>query len=284
MKNLLNILFALLLLLTGHQAFAQVDVRVEPVRREFLVGEPVALRITFVNHTDRTITLQNTEKTRWLNFSIQRRGQSAPLSAKATPKFPAVTLGPGNTQSFQVDLRPYYNFNHEGRYNVTATVVMDGGRSTRTSNTAYVTLTQGGTVQTFDIQARGQKLRVAVKLLNVDGDACLFGQVTDASSNAVLGACFLGKYLSFMKPCIKLDSAMNLHVLCQSTPEFFTYSVMNTYGARSSMTFYKRAGGPIDLISTGGGLRPIGLTPYTKKAAQDAQLHDASDRPTSRPR
>ena len=42
MKNIISMILAALCLLLAGQAFAQVEVRVQPVRKEFLVGENVA--------------------------------------------------------------------------------------------------------------------------------------------------------------------------------------------------------------------------------------------------
>ena len=83
-----------------------------------------------------------------------------------------------------------------------------------------------------------------------------------------------------MEPRIVLDNAQNLHVLCQSTPEYFTYSIMNTKGGRSQYKLFRRSGGPVDLISTGKGIRTIGLVPYVKSKKGDDQYHSATDRPS----
>lgn len=280
MKNAIRFLCLLLCMsILAPAALAQIEVKLEPTRQEFLVGESITMKLTFVNHTDRAVTLCNGSDYRWLNFSIKQRGSSYPVNAKALAKYPPLTLSPGSKRAYEVDVKPYYNLDNEGNYSVTATIVMPGGESTHTSNNSTFALRQGGTVKSFDVSARGQRLTVSVKMLTVKGRACLFGQVTNQDTHGVLGACFLGHYLSFMSPCIKLDSAMNLHLLCQSTPEYFTYSIMNTYGKRSSYRLYRRSGGPVDLIGTGSGLRPVGLVPYTPETRKKESIHSAADRP-----
>lgn len=280
MKNAIQCLLVLICLsLLLPMAFAQIEVKLEPTRQEFLVGESVTLKLTFVNHSDRAVTLCNGDDYRWLNFNIKQRGSTYPVNAKVLAKYPPLTLSAGSKRAYEVDVKPYFNLDNEGNYSVTATIILPGGKQTQTSNNSTFALRQGGVVKSFDISARGQRLKVSVKMLTVKGRACLFGQVSNPDTNGVLGACFLGHYLSFMKPCIMLDSAMNLHMLCQSTPEYFTYSIMNTYGKRSSYKLYRRSGGPVDLIGTGGGLRPVGLIPYTPEQRKKDATHSVSDRP-----
>ncbi len=279
MKHITH-LFALLLILLAGQALAQIDVRLDPVRRDFLLGESIALKITMVNHTDQTIKLTNIPGRSWLNFNITSREGGNALSPKATPRYPDLTLSPGATRSYQVDIKPFYNFNRSGTYKAIATVRMPDMRTTYSSNRATFTLASGGSIKTFKTQARGQRLEMSVKILNVGGKDSLFGQVLNADSRVPIGACYLAQFLNFMEPRIVLDNAQNLHVLCQSTPEYFTYSIMNTKGGRSQYKLFRRSGGPVDLISTGQGIRTIGLVPYVKSKTGDDQYHSASDRPS----
>ena len=55
---------------------------------------------------------------------------------------------------------------------------------------------------------------------------------------------------------------------------------MNTHGSRSSAKLYKRIGGqPVDLISTGKGIMPIGLVPYVAPKPGSENTRKASERP-----
>ncbi|MBR5522468.1 MAG: hypothetical protein IKV82_03270 [Akkermansia sp.] len=273
-------LFTLLLLLLAGQALAQVDVRLDPVRRDFLLGESVGLKITLVNHTDQTIKFTNSPGRSWLNFTVSSRDLGNSLTPKATPRYPDLVLSPGATRSYQVDIKPFYSLNRSGTYTVVATVRLPDMRTTYSSNRATFTLASGGSIKTFKTQARGQRLEMSVKILNVGGKDSLFGQVLNADSKVPIGACYLAQFLNFMEPRIVLDNAQNLHLLCQSTPEYFTYSIMNTKGGRSQYKLFRRSGGPVDLISTGKGIRTIGLVPYAPTKKGDEQYHSASDRPS----
>lgn len=280
MKHIITLLLAALCLILTGQSIAQVEVRLDPVRREFLLGEPPALKLTLINHTDKAISFSNTPGRNWLNFTITRSGEAYPISPNALPRFPKLTLNPGSRITRQINLSEFYSFNRDGAYKAVATVRMPDMQTTYSSNRSAFTLAHGGTIKTFTIQSRGKRLKLAVKLLRVDGKDCLFGQSVNADSNTVLGACYMGTYLNFMQPRIMLDGAQNLHVLCQSTPEYFTYSTMSPAGTRRSYKVMKRSGGPVDLVSTGSGIRTVGLTPYVKPTPEsEGIIHSTTDRP-----
>lgn len=279
MKNIYHILLTLISLLLCSQAFAQVELRLQPVRKDFIVGENVALRLTIINQTDASVALRNTPGRPWLNFSLTKRGENGPVSPIATGRFPEVVLTPGSTRSFEFNLKSLYRLGTAGNYAAVATIRMPDGQSTYSSNRGLFTLTNGGRVRDFNIQARGQRITLSLRLAVVNGKECLFGQAISKDTNQVIGACYLAEYLNFMEPRVLLDRAQNLHMLCQSSPDFFTYSVMTTHGTRSSAKLYKRAGGVVDLISTGKGIMPIGLTPYVAPKPGSQKVRKASERP-----
>ena len=279
MKKIHHILLMLLCLLLCNQAFAQVELQLQPVRKDFIVGEDVALRLTIINQTDASISLKNTPGRPWLNFSMTKRGENAPVSPIAAGRFPELELTPGSTRSFEFNLGTLYRLRSAGNYATVVTIRMPDGQTTYSSNRALFTLTNGGKVRDFNIQARGQRITMSIRLAVVNGKECLFGQAINKDTNQVIGACYLAEYLNFMQPRILLDSAQNLHLLCQSSPEFFTYAVMNTHGRRSSAKLYKRTGGVVDLISTGKGIMPVGLTPYVAPKPGEEKIRKASERP-----
>ena len=180
---------------------------------------------------------------------------------------------------YSVDAGIRYDFNLDGSYRVVAIVQMPGGKEAFASSPARFTMGSGSTLKTFNIQSKGRPLQIHVKQLQADGRNCLFGQVAGYNSRTPIGACYLGKFLHFMEPRIYLDSAQNLHVLCQSSPEIFTYSIMNNQGKRVSLQLLQRSGGPVDLMRSGSKIVPVGLRPYVKPTPQQEDVHNASDVP-----
>lgn len=279
MKTLYRLLLFAFCLLMVAQAYAQIEVRLEPVRKDFVVGEAIAFKITITNHTDATIPLRNTPGRPWLNVALFRRGEHNPISPHAVARFPEITLTPGSSRSFQFNIGSMYRISTTGGYYAIATVRMPDGHTTHGSNRALFATTNGGKLRDFNVSVRGQSLNLSLRLTSVNGRQCIFGQVKNIDTNQVIRACFLAEYLNFMRPSVLLDGAFNMHVLCQSTPEFYTYAIMDTHGKRTSAKLYKRSGETVDLIGTGKGIFPIGLTPYVAPEPGKENIHKASERP-----
>ena len=260
-------------------SYAQLEVFLEPVRKDYVLGENVKLKITIINHTDSSVALTNTPGRCWLHMDIRRNGDMSSVAQNSVPRYPNLTLSPGSRRSYEVELRPYYDLRHEGLHRAVATVRLPDMTTTYSSNAATFNLTNGGEVQSFRVQARGLRLQISLRSLMLDGKSTLFGQVTNADTRIVYGACYMGQYLSFMRPRVILDRAQNLHMLCQSTPKFFTYSVMDTYGRRREYKVMQQTGGIVDLVSTGGGIRCVGVAPYVKPKGEKSHYHSATERP-----
>lgn len=279
MKKLLTLLVPLLYCLLG-LCHAQIELRLEPDRHDFVTGEGVALNLTISNNTDGTVNFDNINGRPWLSIIVYRAGQEMPVTPTAIARYPKLSLPPGSRRAFQINLKDSYRLDTSGSFKAVATVRDPNNSNTYTSNRAMFALVNGGNVRTFPIQARGRRLDMSVRLARVNGNDNLFGQVIDKDTNRVVGACFLGRYLNFMKPVVKLDAAQNLHVLCQSTPELFTYAIMNTHGERSHYKVYTRIGGSnVDLVSGGKGITPVGITPYVKQKQVKPTYHNISERP-----
>lgn len=268
-----------LLLGLGMQSYGQIDVRMDPVRKDYILGEKAALRLTITNHTDSPVLLNSVPGRSWLYLSVTRSGESGVISPVSPPHYPDIKVMPGSRKEYTLELQPFYNLHREGVYRVSATVRMPDMQTTYTSNTAAFNMVPGGTLRSFNIQVRQQRLQMCVKMLTVGDKTALFGQVVNPLTRVPVGACFLGQYLNFMEPRVLLDRAQNLHLLCQSTPDIFTYAVMDTNGVRRSHKLLKRTGGPIDLISTGRGISFIGLAEYKNEKKPNSEYHSASERP-----
>lgn len=279
MKTIYHLLIATLCLFIVNQAQAQIEIQLQPVRKDYIVGEDASFRITITNQTDSVVQLRNTPGRPWLNISLSRRGTQGPLSPAATVKFPEITLTAASTRSFEFSIKSMYRLSIAGSYTAVATLRMPDGQSTYSSNRAMFNLKNGGKIREFNIQARGERICLSLRLTEINGKPCLFGQATNIDTNQVIGSCLLAEYLNFMKPSVLLDGAYNMHVLFQSSPEFYTYAVMNTHGKCASAKLYKRTGETVDLIGTGKGIFPVGVTPYVAPAPGRENIRKASDRP-----
>lgn len=280
MKQYILILISLFSFMAAPQAAAQIEMQLQPVRKDYVAGESPAFNLTIVNQTDATYVLKNTPGRPWLNIQIFVRGQGLPLTPIATPVFPATTITPGSSRTFRLGTKNFYRMGETGSYHAIATIRMPDGFSTYSSNKAMFSVESGAELNSFRIQARGKRLQLSLRMAQIEQQLWLFGQVRDLNTSRIVNTCLLGHYLNFMKPIAKLDGAQNMHVLCQSSPTIFTYAVMNTKGDRASHKLYSRVGGSmVDLINTGRGVMPVGLTPYVAPKADNQNIRKASDRP-----
>ena len=280
MNRIRNIWTALVLAMgLCMQAYAQLEVRLDGQRRDYILGENVMLKVTIINHMDTAVGLSSTPGRCWLNLQVTRRGSALPEPAASIPNYPSITIPPGSSRAYNIELKPHFSLSKEGSYSVIATLRLPDMKTTYSSNTAVFNMIAGANMRSFTVQVRGQKLRLGLKTLNIGGKDLLFGQVMNIDTRQPVGACYMGQFLNFMEPRVALDKAQNMHMLCQSTAEFFTYSVMDTYGKRRDYKIMKRTGGPVDLVSSGGGIRCIGLAPYSKSKKPKEQYHNASERP-----
>lgn len=280
MKQIAQLIVVCLLALASawQQAQAQMIVKLEPVRRDFMVGENPTLKLTIANYTDASIPLTSIPGKSWLHLQITRAGNSLPETPQAAARYPALTLTPGSIRSYNIGLSPQFRMSKPGTYQVVAMVRLPD-QSTYTSNTALVNVVEGADIRSFTVQARGRRLKLALQMLRVRGTDVLFGQVKDVDTQQVLGATYLGQYMSFMPPKVMLDRSQNMHMLCQSDAKYFTYAVMNAKGECSHRQIMQRSGGPVDLVSTGAGVRCIGVVPYVKPKQEREKMHSASERP-----
>ncbi len=259
--------------------YAQLDVRLAPVGREYILGEDASLRLSITNRTDAPVSLVNTPGRCWLFLNVMRQGDVSNVAPNAIPRYPNLTIAPGSHREFTISLSPAYKIRQPGMYRVTATLRLPDMSTVFTSNAALFNVGSGATVQAFQVQVRGQRLVISLRSMMVGGKSMLYGQVMNADTRAVLGACRMGEYLNFMRPRVMLDSAQNLHMLCQSTPKFFTYAVMNTYGQLREKKIMKQVGGLVDLVGSGKGIRCVGVAPYVRPKGERSQYHSATERP-----
>ncbi|MCH5284368.1 MAG: hypothetical protein J1E42_02110 [Akkermansiaceae bacterium] len=273
--------FVLLLFVLGlcSRAFAQLEVRIDTPRREYVAGEQVNLVVTITNHTDSSISLTSTPGRSWMYVQVARYGDPTPMTPVTRPRYNDLVINPGARRSITIALKPYFQLDREGSYRASVTLRLPDMQTTYTSNNAPFSLSNGGVLRNYTVQVRGQRLNTSVRLLSVKGKTYLFGQVSNADTKIPVGACCFGPYLNFMEPRVLLDNKQNLHLLCQNSPQFYTYAIMDTFGALRKVEVMQRTGGLCDLVSTGGGIRCVGLVPYKAPKKATDRLHSASERP-----
>ncbi len=280
MKSPLHYLLALMLsLLVLPEAYAQIDVRIDAERRQYMAGEPIIMNLYLRNNTDQTVILTNEPGRAWLHLSTSSASYPNGVPRQILAKFPSVTISSGSTAAYKLNIQPAFNFNKNEIYSVTATIRMPDHRTTYGSPKTTFSINEGYSFKKFTILNKGRDIDLHAKTMNVDNSPALFAQAKDKNSNVVLSACYLGKYLSYLKPIYLLDNKQHMHVFFQSSAKYFIYAVVSPDGKKVKHEVYVRTRGPIDLIAVQGKIRVLGAAPYKAPVApKENHIRSASDR------
>jgi len=278
MKRLSKILFLALSLLCLPTLQAQLDVSLSSNRSELILGEPILLKISIRNSTDETITLENMPGHYWLHLRTSLATDNNSITPIARARFPKINIPAGQSSSFEFDIKPFYNLYRDSKYKVIATLRMPDKRTTYSSNSCMFNLTSGASIKEFTIKHNGKRLIMRARSLQTKGKNCIFGQVVNKDTNKIVGASFLGQFLNFTDPIFLLDKNQNLHMLCQSTPKFFSYAILSPSGNRIKYQLYKRTQGMLSLIPNNGKINVIGAIPYIKPKPED-NIRSANENP-----
>lgn len=272
-------------LLACSQAHAQVAVRLQMEKSNYLIGEPVSATISITNHAGRQLVLSGDRIQSWLNFQLSASGRAVPAARRINYK-PAV-IPAGQTVARRVVLSTSYALGRMGNYTCSASVRMPGPAVNGfTSNRVHFTITSGRTawVQRAGLPKAPGEIR-EYKLITFTGNRGLdlYAEVTSKNTGRRIATLPLGKILTFRNPTATLDGANNMHALYQVKPNLFTHTSVSPNGQILSSSFHKRGaqGDPRLMTFANGVVRVAGSVPYKPEAeaAQRKKIHNISERP-----
>lgn len=267
------------------QAKAQVAVRLQMNKPNYIINEPVTATVSITNHSGRQLVLKNENSRAWLNFHITSSRRVIPIARQV--KYGSVAIPSGQTVARKVSLSTSYSLGNMGNYSCQASVNMPGlTRNGFTSNRVHFTITNGRTVWATRAgipQAPGEIREY--KLITFSGNRAneLFARVSSTNNGQNIATIPLGKILTFRKPTGKLDRSNNMHAIYQVKPDLFGHTCVSPDGKVKFTSFHKRgASGEPRLVDLGDGVvRVAGGVPYSAQAeaTQRAKIHNISERP-----
>ncbi len=273
---LLLLLISMIMLPAVH---AQIDVRIDPERRQYLEGEPIIMNLYMRNNTDQTVILTNEPNRAWLHLNVTSATYPNGVPRLILAKFPTVTISPGSTVAYKLDVQPAFRFHKNETHTITATIRMPDHRTTYGSAPTTFSLNHGYTFRKFDLSNKGRDIEIHAKTMDVASTPCLFAQAIDKRSQLVLSSSYLGRYLPYMKPIYLLDNKQHMHIFFQTTDKYFIYAVVSPEGKKTKHAVYVRTQGPIDLIALQGSIKILGAAPYVAPKESQDKIRSASDRP-----
>lgn len=267
------------------QAKAQVVVRLQMSKANYILNEPVTATVHITNHAGRQLILRSENGRPWLNFHVTSGGRVIPIARKVN--YGACVIPSGQTVARSVSLSSSYSLGSMGNYACQASVNMPGPtRNGFNSNRVQLTITNGRAVwtQRAGIPKAPGEIR-EYKLMTFSGNSSmeLFAQVSSANRGLNIATIPLGKILTFRRPTGTLDGSNNMHAIYQVKPNIFGHTCITPNGKVKFTSFHKRgSSGDPRLITFGNGeVRVAGGVPYNAQAEakERAKIHNISERP-----
>jgi len=281
----LFLLASLFGLLVCASAQAQVAVRLQMNKSNYLLGEPVTATVSITNHAGRQLVLSGDGVNSWLNFQLSLGGNTLSPARKINYKPTVIPIG--QTVARTVNLTTSYALGNMGNYRCSASIKMPGSKINGfVSNRVRFTVTSGRNIwaQRAGLPSNPNQIR-EYKLVTFTGNQGLdlYAQVSSQNTGRRIATVPLGKIMNFRNPTAKLDSANTMHCLYQIKPDLYAHAAISPNGQVLSSGYHKSgASGAPRLITFGNGVVKVaGSIPYDPKveAEKRSKIRKISERP-----
>lgn len=266
---------------------AQLDVRLQMVKSEFIMNEQVQAVLTLTNRAGRDIYLHSEGRNSWLDFTLknQRGVPLSPIGGMVT--FGAVSVPAGRSVSKTIAISNHYRFTEYGQYGGFAAVRMPGTvpAVNYSSNRVHFDVTKGRVIYSQRVGVPGSKTVREFRLLTFSSSqkSRLYVEVEDVRTGQSVQTYSMGEALMFRKPQATVDGKNTLHVLYLNTPTIFTHVRVDPNGKFLGRAFYKRGttGSPRFVTFANGEVQVGGGVYYDPKQEQvnRSKIKRLSERP-----
>jgi len=210
-------------------ATAQLTVEVVLDQDEFLRDEPLPVKVRVTNRSGQTLQLGKDNE--WLSFVVH--DSDGPIMTKlgVVPVTGEFTLASAQVVTRGVDLAPYFELGRPGRYQVTATVRIKEWNAETTSKPKTFEIVRGTRLweEEFGVPASSgapEVRKYTLQQANYRKQLRLYARISDATESSTYGVIPLGQLVSFSRPEAQIDKTSNLHVLFQTGPRSFLYTMV----------------------------------------------------------
>jgi len=246
-------------------AHAQFQVELKTDHQNFVRFAPVIATVTVRNYGARPVIIGGTNQTARLFFDITRLpGTPVPALTKRLLRSETVLL-PQHEAALQVNLAPHYAIHTAASYTVRA--VIETGGELYFSGPTNIRTQHGLTIAKTTTTRHGYRKLARVYTLRYiprRRNEVLFLCSENEEATESYGVATLGTIVRIRRPTLLVDQYGNAHVLHQSSPEYFTHSVVGPNGRRRHSQLYRAAASGIVLqkapdggVDVSGGF-PVG--------------------------
>jgi hypothetical protein len=227
-----GLLLCVLLFASLARVSAQVTVEVMTDQDEFLPGETISVKARITNRSGQTLKFG--PERGWLKFSIQAKEGYVATKNGEPPVDTEFTLQSSEYADVRLNLAPYFQLDRTGHYTITAAVAVPAWKRQIRSDPKGFDVIKGARIwdQEFgvpkkpgDTNAEPEMRLYALQEANyLRSHLMLYVQVTD-SIGKINKVQPIGPMISFGQPEAKVDKMSNLHVLYQTGPHNFSYTI-----------------------------------------------------------
>lgn len=201
---------------------ASIQMLMQIDRSQYVLYEPVTVKLTLGNNTGRVLNFTNPPDGTWLDFLVTRL-DGAPVRPDQKHVFAPLTLRPDETKAMAINITPLCAFRETGQFRVQATIDVDGEQYL--SPPVQFTIVNGDKIWSYDRKV-GETTR-AYSLIRFSPEPetmWLYIRVEDAEKNVVYAMQLLGDVVAFSDPQTGFDPEGRLHLLNGCGKRFYRYS------------------------------------------------------------
>lgn len=246
-------------------ARAQLQVEIVDPQSNYLLYEPILLKIKIANGTGRVLELKDFGNKGWLRFLVTR---GSAMMVKPVQEFsqPGMVLEPGDVARFTFNLTPYYGLRDPGAYSVQVVVRVPGFSGDVMSRPTLFNVLRGHEVWSKEITPPGvaqpRKFSLITHLVRDDRQhldrAYLYAQVESEAENLVFACRQLGPLVQGERIESLFDSAYGWHVLFRSGANTFGYYQFDIAGRVTENKELAKTQTRPRLLAQGGQIELVG--------------------------
>lgn len=195
--------------------------------------EPVKANVTIGNNSGQLISFGSDTSSARLLFYIERGNGFIIRRRNAEPLISDLSIMPGETRIFKIELSRYYPMLDIGLYIIKA--VVEWNSVGYTSSGIYIEVVKGFELARIKAGIPGDKGAVrtyVLEYLQMGIGENLYLRIRDDRRNMICGMFNLGRLVRVRKPVLKIDESGNVHVLFQTIGMGYVHTAYTPYGVR----------------------------------------------------
>lgn len=228
---LLRIVFCMAALMQS-SAVGEIELELSTDHTKYIEFEPVVAFLTLENVSEHAFLIRSDDTTldTRVDFHIEVASRDVGRRGKAESVLSSCLILGGEKQAFMIDLSTHYQIGRFGRYTLWATVHWRG--ETFESAPILIRVVSGlpmaSRERTVPSVGGRESRRFSLRYLDREKSESIFLIADDPDAGLNFGVFDLGKLVRFHKPSLDVTPAGRITVYHQSSPTFFTKSVLQS--------------------------------------------------------